>query len=73
MVLWGFGSANARIYQLMNKGKVTDKDERLKILQAAQDEGVWNFLFLMFGFPTETIDEAKETVYFVRLRNTRHL
>ena len=65
MVLWGFESANERIYDLMNKGKLTNKQERLKILQAAHDEGIWNFLFLMFGFPTETLDEARETVDFV--------
>ncbi|MEN6318666.1 MAG: radical SAM protein [Syntrophaceae bacterium] len=66
LVLWGFESANERIYRLMNKGEVTDKNERLKILQAANCEGIWNFLFLMFNFPTETLEEAKETVDFVR-------
>lgn len=71
MVLWGFESANARIYQLMNKGKVTDKNERLRILEGAHEAGVWNFLFLMFGFPTETIEEAQETVDFVR--DNRHM
>jgi radical SAM superfamily enzyme YgiQ (UPF0313 family) len=66
MVLWGFESASERVYRLMNKGEVADKNERLQILEAAYAEGVWNFLFLMFGFPTETLDEAKETVDFVR-------
>ncbi len=36
MVLWGFESANERIYHLMNKGKVTNKQERLTILQAVK-------------------------------------
>jgi anaerobic magnesium-protoporphyrin IX monomethyl ester cyclase len=65
MVLWGFETANERIYRLMNKGELTQKNDRLHILQDAYAEGVWNFLFVMFGFPTETLDEAKETVDFL--------
>ncbi len=66
MVLWGFESASERVYRLMNKGPIADKRARLKILEAAYAAGVWNFCFLMFGFPTETLAEAKETVDFVR-------
>lgn len=65
MVLWGFESANERIYRLMNKGELTHKNDRLRILQDAYAEGIWNFLFIMFGFPTETLNEAKETVDFL--------
>ncbi len=46
MILWGFESASERIYRLMNKGEITGKNERLNILQAANSEGIWNFLFL---------------------------
>jgi len=66
MVLWGFESASERVYTLMNKGPVANKQERLEILKSAYAAGVWNFLFLMFNFPTESLDEAKETVNFVR-------
>lgn len=66
MVLWGFESASERVYRLMNKGEVTGKAERLTILESAHQEGIWNFCFLMFDFPTETLEEAKETVDFVR-------
>jgi len=66
MVLWGFESANERIYRLMNKGEVNGKYERLEIMRNAFEAGIWNFLFLMFDFPTETLEEAKETVDFVR-------
>lgn len=71
MVLWGFESANERIYTLMNKGPVAGKQERLEILKSAYAAGVWNFLFLMFNFPTESLGEAKETVDFVR--DNRHM
>ena len=66
MVLWGFESACERIYRLMNKGDVAGKAERLRILDDAFAEGIWNYCFLMFHFPTETLAESKETVDFVR-------
>lgn len=71
MILWGFEAASKRIYKLMNKGHITDKHKRLRILEDAYNSGIWNFLFLMFDFPTETLSEAKETVDFVR--DYRHM
>lgn len=65
MVLWGFEAASERVYQLMNKGNLAHKTDRLGIMQNANAEGVWNFLFIMFGFPSETLAEAKETVDFL--------
>jgi len=70
-ILWGFESANERIYTLMNKGDVIDRNARLKTLQEAFDAGVWNHLFIMFGFPSETFEEAQDTVHF--LKQHRHL
>lgn len=66
MVLWGFESASERVYTLMNKGPLAGKAARCEILKSAYAAGVWNFLFLMFDFPTESLAEAKETVDFVR-------
>lgn len=66
MVQWGFEAASERVYRLMNKGPMADKNARRQVLEAAYESGVWNFLFLMFGFPTETLDEARETVDFMR-------
>ncbi len=65
-ILWGFESANERIYGLMNKGEVRSSKERQKILQDAFDSDIWNHLFIMFGFPSETLEEAKETVDFLK-------
>jgi radical SAM superfamily enzyme YgiQ (UPF0313 family) len=66
LVMWGFESANERIYTLMNKGELTSSESRRQILKDAYDSGVWNHLFIMFDFPSETLDEAKETVDFLR-------
>lgn len=65
-VLWGFESANERIYTLMNKGKLTNTRARANIVKSAYEAGIWNHLFIMFGFPSETFDEAKETVHFLK-------
>ncbi|MEI7475742.1 MAG: radical SAM protein [bacterium] len=64
-ILWGFESANERIYTLMNKGSLTCPKAREKILQASYDADIWNHLFIMFGFPSETYEEGKETVDFL--------
>lgn len=71
MILWGFEAASERIYKLMNKGHIADKNKRLRILEDAYNAGIWNFLFLMFDFPTETLSEAKETVDFSK--DYRHI
>jgi radical SAM superfamily enzyme YgiQ (UPF0313 family) len=60
MVLWGFESGNRRIMQLINKG--VDFDRRLEVLRNSRDAGIWNFAYIFFGFPTETEEEALETV-----------
>lgn len=63
MLLWGLESANKRIIKLMNKG--VDFENRLKIIKNSDDAGIWNFVFTMLGFPTETKTEARETIDFV--------
>ena len=60
MVLWGLESGNKRIMELINKG--VDLDHRYEPLAAADKAGIWNFAFIFFGFPTETIEEAFETM-----------
>ena len=39
-----------------------DLDKRFDILQDSKDAGIWNFAFIFFGFPTETIEDAKMTI-----------
>jgi len=47
----------------MDKG--IKKENVMKICKYCSDAGIWAHLFLIFGFPTETMDEAKETMNFV--------
>jgi len=60
MVLWGVESGSKRIMKLINKG--IDIDNRLNILRASREAGVFNFAFIFFGFPAETKEEAMQTI-----------
>ena len=63
LVLWGFESGSERIMELIHKG--IDVSKRLEIMKIANDADIFNFAFIFFGFPTETIEDALETVNMV--------
>lgn len=63
-LLYGLESANNRILSLMQKGNSIKLASH--ILQISREAGIWNHLFLFFGFPTETWEEAMETVEFIK-------
>ena len=60
MVLWGFESGSKRIMDLINKG--VDSTKRYQTLKRASDSGIFNFAYVFTGFPTESYDEALETI-----------
>jgi anaerobic magnesium-protoporphyrin IX monomethyl ester cyclase len=63
MLMWGVESASQRILDLMRKGTIAQKIPA--ILNSAREAGIWNLLFLIFGFPTETKAEWQITLDFV--------
>jgi anaerobic magnesium-protoporphyrin IX monomethyl ester cyclase len=63
MLYFGLESANDRILKCMDKGII--KENVLNICKYTTDAGIWTHLFLIFGFPTETRAEAKETMDFI--------
>jgi radical SAM superfamily enzyme YgiQ (UPF0313 family) len=63
LLLWGVESASRRVLDLMGKG--TRAPEAQRILQAASRAGIWNLLFVIFGFPTETKAEWLTTLDFL--------
>lgn len=68
MLYFGLESANERILDRMDKGiKI---DNVLKICKYCTDADIWPHLFLIFGFPGETKNEAKETMDFI-LKNKK--
>lgn len=69
LFLWGYECHSPRIMKLMNKGINVEK--RLEILTEARKAGIWNNGLFMFGYPTETLEETKETMDFIR--NNRNI
>jgi GNAT superfamily N-acetyltransferase len=63
MIRWGVETGHPRILKLMNKG--TNLKDTLRVLRDASEAGIWNHATMILGFPTETMDEARETIGFL--------
>lgn len=63
VLMWGVESASRRVLDLMGKG--TNPQEVETILHSAESAGIWNLLFVIFGFPTETKAEWLSTLDFL--------
>ncbi len=70
MIMWGVESGNDRILKLMNKG--TSRKCIEQVLKDSHDAGIKNIVYMMFGFPTETKEEFKETIDFLS-RNSEYI
>ena len=69
--MWGLESASQRLLDLMRKG--TNAQKIAAILNSASEAGIWNLLFLIFGFPTETKAEWLGTLDFLEsIRESVH-
>lgn len=60
---WGVEAASQRILALMSKG--TDIHEVEKVLINSTQAGMYNLIFILFGFPSETTEEFKQTLKFI--------
>ena len=67
-LMYGLESANDRVLSLIDKG--TDQKTEREVLEKSHKAGIWNHSFMFFGFPTETRDEAQDTINF--LENNLH-
>ncbi len=63
LIRWGIETGHPRILKLMNKG--TNLKDTLRVLRDASANGIWNHATVIFGFPTETEEEAQETISFL--------
>ena len=63
-VIWGVESGSDRTLTLMKKG--TNVKDIKKVLHDCFDAGITNCLYILFGFPTETKEEFKETIALLR-------
>ncbi len=62
-LMYGLESANDRVLSLIDKG--TDQKTEREVLEKSHRAGIWNHSFMFFGFPTETRDEAQDTINFL--------
>jgi hypothetical protein len=63
VLLWGLEAASQRVLDLMGKG--TRIDDVSAALRHAQAAGIANLVFVMFGFPGETLAEIQATLDFL--------
>lgn len=61
---WGIESTVQRVSLLMNK-KYNIK-EGLEIIKNADKAGIWNNIYMIVGFPSETKEEAIQNVNFIK-------
>ena len=64
MLLYGLEAGAQRVLDLIGKG--TSLPVAARILSDGTAAGIWNHVFLFFGFPGETEGEAQETMAFVQ-------
>jgi len=62
MLFFGLESANDRVLSIIDKG--CDQATEKRVLENSSLAGIWNHLYLFFGFPTEEKHEAQETIDF---------
>ena len=63
MLLFGLETASERMIEHMVKG--TRRETMSRILKEGAQAAIWNHTFFFFGFPTETMDDAQDTVNFI--------
>lgn len=63
MLFYGLETASERMIDHMVKG--TQRETMSRVLREGMQAGIWNHTFFFFGFPTETIADAQETVNFL--------
>jgi hypothetical protein len=63
LLFFGLESGCNRILNLMEKG--ITKETAVEVCRNAYNAGIWNHLYVIFGFPTESRAETQETIDFL--------
>jgi anaerobic magnesium-protoporphyrin IX monomethyl ester cyclase len=61
---WGLECGSERVAKLMNKYVPFETIEQ--VLRDSSEEGIWNHIFCFIGFPSESNEEALETLSFLQ-------
>ena len=63
MLMWGVESGSKRVLDVMRKG--TNPRDMGLVLERSGRTGVWNLVFAMFGYPSESAEEWEQTLSFL--------
>jgi anaerobic magnesium-protoporphyrin IX monomethyl ester cyclase len=69
-LLWGVESGTQRILDVIDKGTTIPEIET--VLKASHEAGIWNMIFFVFGYPTQTEDDILHDIAFLR-RNKQYI
>jgi anaerobic magnesium-protoporphyrin IX monomethyl ester cyclase len=69
-LLWGVESGTQRILDVIDKGTAIPDIEN--VLKNSYEAGIWNMIFMIVGYPTQTNQEVKEDIAFLQ-RNEQYI
>ena len=64
VLLWGVESGTQRILDLMEKGTTVSEIE--SVLRHSNTAGIWNMVFMMVNYPTQTVKESEHDIQFLQ-------
>ena len=67
---WGLDSGSERILEYIKKGITIENAQN--VLNNSRKAGIFNTVHMIFGYPTETIEDMKKALEFVK-RNKRNI
>ncbi|MBU7016566.1 MAG: radical SAM protein, partial [Theionarchaea archaeon] len=70
VLLWGVESGTQRVLDIIDKGTSVPHIER--VLKDSHEAGIWNMVFMIMRYPTQTEEEIEEDIQFLR-RNAPYI
>jgi radical SAM superfamily enzyme YgiQ (UPF0313 family) len=64
VLLWGVESGTQRILDLMDKGTTVKEIEH--VLKDSHNAGIWNMVFMIVEYPTQTHEEIEKDIAFLQ-------
>lgn len=69
LIHWGVDSTSERVLNYIQKGISAKTAE--KVIKRSYNAGINNFLYLILGFPTQTVEELEKDVDFIKKVNSK--
>lgn len=69
LIHWGVDSASERVLDYIQKGISAKTAE--KVIKRSYNAGINNFVYLILGFPTQTVEDLEKDVNFIKKINNK--